>query len=586
MNHRIRPFHQVVLLGMLLLIGVALPGASAQTAGARLEGIVKDASQAVIPGVAVTATNEGTNISYTSLTNDAGLYVFVTMQPGAYTLTCELTGFKRYVSRGLVLKVGDTLSIPITLETGDISTEIVVSAAAPLIDVTSNKIGAVVQERQILDLPLNGRNPMMLYYLQAGTNPRDSLGGQQAVGSVDGLRTNANNVKVEGVWASDGSFDMSPAAPAVPVPQESVGEYRVTTSSATADSGRGSGAMVQVVYKSGTNSFHGSAYLFNRNTVYNANNFFTNRAGAPRPVFLRNQYGASFGGPIIRDKTFFFANWEGQKQRQAAIENKMVFTDPVRKGAFRYNTTGKANSGSMVDKDGNPTVPFGTINLFTVDPSRLGFDSSGIVAAKLNQIPLPNNYDIGDGFNLGGYRYTSSNPNDGNQVIAKLDHTLSLKHQLTTSFGWASFESGSSFLFSGFRQSTNVTRRRFLTIGLVSSLTPTLTNEMRLGGTRWWTDSANPNPAALDPKGNFQLSSLGSGRGGGSNGNPLAVFLPQDTPTTSFNWSDSISWVLKNHTFKLGFEVTHSYSNYRFGGDEYIPTVYPSNSFNPANVPA
>jgi hypothetical protein len=251
------------------LVAAFAPSALAQ--GVRLEGIVKDASQAVIPGVTVTATNEGTNISTTSLTNETGFYVFVNLVPGTYTLTCELQGFKRYVNKGMVLPVGGAVTINIGLETGELNTEVVVSAAAPLIDMTTNKVGNVVQERQVVDLPLNGRNPMMLFYLQAGTNPYDAVGSsQQAVGSVDGLRTNSSNVKIEGVWASDASYDMSPASPNASVPLEAVGEYRVTTSSASSDSGRGAGAQVTVVYKSGTNSFHGSVFEYNRNTAYNA----------------------------------------------------------------------------------------------------------------------------------------------------------------------------------------------------------------------------------------------------------------------------------------------------------------------------
>jgi len=235
----------------------------------------RNSSQAVIPGVTVTATNEGTNISTTSVSNEAGLYVFVNLVPGTYTLTCELQGFKRYINKGLVFQVGASVTINITLETGEVNTEVVVSAAAPLIDMTTNKVGNVVQERQVIDLPLNGRNPMMLYYLQSGTNPYDAVGtSQQAVGSVDGLRTNASNVKIEGVWASDASYDMSPASPNAVVPLDAVGEYRVTTSSASADSGRGAGAMVSVVYKAGTNRFHGDVFEFNRNTAYNANEFF------------------------------------------------------------------------------------------------------------------------------------------------------------------------------------------------------------------------------------------------------------------------------------------------------------------------
>jgi hypothetical protein len=573
------------ILSALLWQFLLCANLSAQVTSARLEGIVKDATQAVIPGVTVTATNEGTNISSITISNETGLYILVNLPPGSYTITSELPGFKKYVAKGIELKVGDTLSMNIGLETGDVSTEVQVSAAAPMIDVTSSQIGSVVEHRQVLDLPLNGRNPMMLYYLQAGTSPLDAIGGTPSGGSVDGLRLNANNAKVDGVSAIDTTFDRSPAQPNAVVPQEAVAEYRVTTSSATAEAGRGAGAQVSVVYRSGTNEFHGAVYEFNRNTAYNANNFFSNRAGASRPVFLRNQYGVALGGPIKKNKTFFFVNWEGQREIQASIENRLVYTQALRDGIFRFNTA-RANSTADVDRNGNPVVPYNTIDIFKVDPTRLGLDPSGIVAEKLKQIPLPNNYDIGDGLNLGGYRYTSSNPNHGNLFIAKIDHTLSPKHQLNISLGGRWFRVGSAYLFSGYRRDLTDNTTRNLFIGLVSTLRPNLTNEFHIGALRDAYVSGPPNPANLDTRGNFQLSGLGSGRGTGTNGNPVAVYLPQDTPTVAYNINDNISWVKKNHTFKGGFEVVDSIINYRYGGDEYIPAIYTLNSGNPANVPA
>ena len=571
-------------IAVLILLAVPASALVAQTAGARLEGIVKDQSQAVIPGVTVTAVNENTGISYTSLTNDTGLYVFVTLPPGTYTLTCELQGFKRYVNKGLTLTVGATATVNIVLETGEISTEVVVSAAAPLIDVTSGKIGAVVQEQQIVDLPINGRNPMMFYYLQAGTNPLDSLGGQQAVGSVDGLRTNANNVRVDGVWAADASYDMSPAAPNVAVPLEAVGEYRVTTSSATADSGRGAGAQVSVVYKSGTNEFHGNVYEFNRNTSYNAGEFFANKSGQGKPKFIRNQYGASLGGPIIKNKTFFFGTWEGQREISGRVMNFLTYTAPVRQGIFRYNTTGTNNKTTMVNpQTGEPLVPFSTIDLYTIDPTRLGPDLSGKVERVFKEMPLPNNYDIGDGFNLGGYRFLGNEPNHYNQFVAKIDHALSAKHQLSVSFGGFWRHNESSFFPNGYAGQIYDERKRNIFIGIVSALTPTLTNEWRAGATQRKTVGGPENPANFDPKGVFQLSGLGSARAGS---NYIGVYLPQRNPIDAFNINDNVSWVVKNHTIKFGFEVTHTTKNNWFGGDNYIPTVYTSTTYNPATVPS
>jgi len=567
----------------LILAAFSISAAMAQTAGARLEGIVKDASQAVIPGVTVTATNDGTGISFTSLTNETGLYIFVTLPPGAYTLTCELQGFKRYINKGLYLTVGATLTVNIVLETGEISTEVVVSAEAPLIDVTSGKIGFMVHSKQISDMPLNGRNPMMLYYGAAGTNPLDSLGGQQAVGSVDGLRTNASNVKIDGVWASDASYDMSPAAPNAVVPLEAVGEYRITTSSATADAGRGAGAQVTVVYKSGTNEFHGTVYEFNRNTAYNAGEFFANKSGAGKPKFLRNQYGASLGGPIIKNKTFFFGTWEGQREISGEVENFSTYTKEVRTGLFRHNPSAGNKTTDVDPKTGQPLIPFNTVDLLTIDSTRLGFDTSGRVATVLKEMPPPNNWDIGDGFNLGGYRFLGNEPNNYNQFVAKIDHTLNPKHQLSVALGGYWRKSKGSFFPNGYAGSDSLERRRNIMIGIVSALTPTLTNEWRAGATRRLTWGGPENPANFDPKGVFQLSGLGSDRTGSNN---IGVYLPQRNPIVAFNINDNISWVIKGHTIKVGFEVMQTTKNNWFGGDTYIPAVYTSTTNYPATVPS
>ncbi len=353
------------------LAGICL---HAQSVSARLEGSLRDQSQAVIPGVSVTATNESTNISATSVTNEAGRYVFLSLTPGVYTVSAELPGFKKAVRTGFVLQIGDSKTFDITLETGDVTQEVTVLSEAPLIDLTSTKIGSVVEARQVLDLPLNGRNAMMLFYLAAGANPLDRLGSQQQVGGIDGLAPHTNNVKVEGVFTGNAGYDYTPAYPNTPVPQEAIGEYRITTSGAAADAGRGSGAKVSVYLKSGSNQIHGSVFEYNRNTILAANNFFNNRQNAPRPQVNRNQFGTSLGGPIIKNRTFWFGTVEWQRQRQGFVQNRQVYTDDMRKGNFRYNTQ-RANSVADVDRNGIPLVPFGTINLLTVDSTRLGMDT-------------------------------------------------------------------------------------------------------------------------------------------------------------------------------------------------------------------
>jgi len=568
-------------LAAALLLALPLPALLGQSAGARLEGIAKDASQAVVPGVTVTATNEGTNISTTSVTNDTGFYVFVNLPPGPYTVTAELQGFKRFVNKNVVLMVGDARTFNVTLETGEINTEVVVSAAAPLIDMTSGKIGAVVQERQVVDLPLNGRNPLDLFKLQAGASV---LGG----GSVDGLRTNSNNMKIDGVFASDASYDSAPTSTFAVAPLDAIAEYRVTTSSATADSGRGSGAQISAVYRSGTNNFHGSAYEYNRNQAYNANDWFPNRQGQTRPKFQRNQYGASLGGPIIKNKTFFFGTWEGQREVRGSVNNRNVYTQNVRDGIFRYNPA-KANSSSDVDPvTMQPKVPYKEINLLTVDPTRQGFDSSGIVGGMMKLFPKPNNLDLGDGFNVAGYQYISSNPNHYNQTVIKVDHTLTRTNQLSIAMGGYWSKPGYDMMFSGYRSEEDIAWRRNIAIGLVSALKPTITNELRVGAYKRYTLNGNPDPECFNPKGNYQLVGIWSSgsRGAAPEGNIRPIWLPQRNPIDAFNVNDNVSWVKKNHTFKWGVDIIFTTKNNWFGGDEYIPAIYTANANNPANVPS
>lgn len=314
--------------GTLVMLCVAVlltANAAAQVTSARVEGVVKDQSDAIIPGATLIARNVENNLSYETISDDAGRYIFPSLRPGIYTISAELPGFKRTTLSELRFSVGDAATIDLILELGQITEEVTVTAAAPTVDKVSSSIGKVVEQEQIENLPLLNRNPMMLYYMQAGVNPtRRADTSQQQRGSVDGLRTISNNVTVEGVYAQDPFLDQSPANPSFAVPSESVSEYRVVTSSASAEYGRGAGAQVQAVYKSGTNNLHGSVYDYLRNTELNANNFFSNRQGQERPTFLRNQFGFALGGPIVKDRAFIFGSWEGIREKKDTILNRVV----------------------------------------------------------------------------------------------------------------------------------------------------------------------------------------------------------------------------------------------------------------------
>ncbi|MBM3790952.1 MAG: TonB-dependent receptor, partial [Acidobacteria bacterium] len=576
---RCRSEVQTILLVALFVLS-ASTNAHAQAVSARLEGRVMDPSQAIIPGVVVVATNENTNISTETITNDSGRFVFPNLTPGPYTLTAELPGFKKSVATGILLQIGDAKAQNLVLQVGDLSETVTVTGLGSAVDVTSTKVGAVVHDRQALDLPLQGRNAMMLIYLQAGTNPLDRLGGQQQVGVVDGLAPHTSSIKVEGILSSNPGYDYSPAHPNTPVPQEAVGEYRVSTSGEASDAGKGSGAQVKVLVKSGTNEFHGSVFEFNRNTVYNANNFFSNRAGEPRPVLRRNQFGFALGGPVIKDRTFFFVTAEWQRQNEDVIQNRLVYTSRLREGIFRFWKKGN-NSGSLVDSNGNLLVPaedIGSINLLTVDPTRQGLDTVFVQSKLFPQLPLPNNYDVGDGLNTAGYRYTSARPHDYHTWLFKIDHQLARSHQAAFSYSRGRERQPQPALVNKKSAEDYEELRDGASLRVVSTLSPKLTNEISLGANLRTALRPITNPDQETPKGNIYLTGLDSG-------NINIIRSYQSNPAVNMGFQDNMTWVKGNHTVSFGGEFWKQTLNRKVGTQEW-PVIRTVNSSNPATVPS
>ena len=573
-------FRSVGILFSVLAIAVLCVNSLAQVTTARLDGIVQDSTGAVIPGATVKAISEATNISYETVTSDVGRYIFPALAPGSYSLSAELPGFKRHLETGLTLELGDSVTLNISLQLGEITESVTVTSERPTVDTTSQSVGAVVNEKKILDLPLVTRDPMDLIDLVAGT----------IEGRTDGLRTQANNVTIDGINNQDPMLGDRATDTQAPVPLEAVGEYVVVTSNASAEYGRGAGAQVQMVYKSGTNEFHGSVFEFHRNKVLNANSFFGNRAGLERPTFLRNQFGFNIGGPIVKNKAFFHLTYEGIREKQDSLANALVFTPTLRdQGSFRYAIGGR-NSSSLVDSNGNPTIPadqIGTIDLANIDPTRLGKDPSGNFDRLVGIFPNPNNYDIGDGFNTGGYRFLGVDPFKNDQLVIKGDYAISDRHRLALTYAGRTRDDKSPPLLyglvtDGHPRSYSLQRFPAGIIAMNSSFTPTLLNEMRLGGTSRLWQSQNGNPDRFKPEGAIVFSSLG----GPNRGHPYSTFLPQAGPSPTYTLADSVTWIRGNHTLKGGFDIRYNQSNVAFGGDAYIPRIDTrSSGGNPSSIP-
>ena len=297
----------------------------AQGTGGRILGRVSDPSGAVIAHVKVVVTNEATGVSRDAESNDSGDYSFPEIPVGIYTLSFELTGFKKDLRHGVSVDLNQVVTLNMVMQIGQAQEVVDVTSEAPLVDTTSTQLGAIMGSREVSSLPLNSRDTYQLLQLQPGvmstTGSSNSLiYGSDSPGavSVNGGRGRANNFSVNGGDANDLFVNL----PTVQPSPDSIEEFRVLTNTFDAEYGRNSGSVINVVTKSGTNQWHGSTYEFFRNKVLNANQYcFTGAEGLPcqKPQFNQNQFGGTFGGPIKKDRTFFFASYEGRRIRQGIL---------------------------------------------------------------------------------------------------------------------------------------------------------------------------------------------------------------------------------------------------------------------------
>ncbi|HEY7617684.1 MAG TPA: carboxypeptidase regulatory-like domain-containing protein, partial [Terriglobales bacterium] len=329
------------LVALLWLVSCTF--AVAQSTGGRILGRVADPSGAVVAGVNISLTNEATGVSRTGKSNADGDYVFVEVQPGSYALSFEQKGFKTKVQRNVKVDVNQVVTLNTSMQIGETRETIEVTSEAPLVDTTSTQLGAVVNDRSVSQLPLAERDTYQFLSLQPGvqsTTGGDLFYGSDRAGvvSVNGGRGRSNNFSVNGGDANDQFANL----PAVQPSPDSIQEFRVLTNTFDAEYGRNSGAVVNVVTKSGTNGFHGNVYEFFRNKSLNARGYFDTE----KPAFVQNQFGGTLGGPVVKDRTFFFASYEGLRQRKGISSGTVtVPTDAERLGDFSAGGTAEPFSG-------------------------------------------------------------------------------------------------------------------------------------------------------------------------------------------------------------------------------------------------
>jgi len=381
-----------------------------------LQGIVTDQQGAAITEAVVSITNIDTSSARKVIVNATGAYSFPQMPPGNYKVEIQHPGFRTYNSQ-VRLQINVPSTLDVKLELGQVSEVINVTEEVAAINTQNATVGNAFTEVQVRQLPLQTRNVVELLSLQPGV---------ASTGEVLGAKRDQNNVTLDGVDVNDNqaagmtATTSSGLNAALPIPLDSVQEFRVTIAGQGADQGRSAGGQVSLVTKSGSNQWHGSVYEFHRNVKTAANDWFSNRSGLEREALRRNQYGASLGGRIIRDRAFFFVNWEDRKDRSASAQSRNVPTETLKQGIVQF----RMNNGQI----GQLTPA----EVTAVDPLRLGYSST--MRAILNSYPAANDLQAGSdrGLNFGVYRFNAPLTRNDRAYVAKTDFNLdkSARHTL------------------------------------------------------------------------------------------------------------------------------------------------------------
>ena len=412
-----------VALGFLFLVlFCTTPAALAQGSSGQLSGNVVDANGAVVPGATIKLTSRATAQERETITNDSGDFAFTLLPAGDYKLEITASGFRTVVVEQVRVNVTQTTTLPIRLDAASVSEMVTIQADAPLVQQETSQVGRTIQEETIRQLPLPTRNFQQLLTLSPGTSASVSnnteLGRGDSIISVNGQRTTSNSVRINGIDANSIGTNSTPniAVPAT----DTLQEFIVQTSLYDASQGRNAGGNVEAVTKSGSNEFHGNAYYFVRNSALNANDFFLNAAGRPKPVLNRHQFGGTLGGQIIRERLFFFASYQGtREQNGASLNNSLMF--PIIPAQLRDNNrtaAGLAAAFGLPSAAINPVIlnvlnarlPNGQFAIPSAATATGLTPISGLSRFRENQFNANFDWRLSDNHTISSKNFFASNP--------------------------------------------------------------------------------------------------------------------------------------------------------------------------------
>jgi hypothetical protein len=567
----------------LLFALIAAPVTRGQAGRTEITGVVHDASGALIPQGRIVVTEIATSHVVSLTIGDAGTFTITNLKPGEYTLTVEVVGFKTFVQSGVQLATGERVRLDVVLQPGQLSESVTISEDASPLRTESGSLGQVVNNRKILDLPLNGRNFLSLVSLSAGVAQPPPTSAGPAFPRINGGRPRTNEYLFDGISVLQPEPGQIAFFPIV----EAIQEFKVEVNSPPAEFGRFNGGVVNLTTKSGTNDFHGSAFEFLRNEALNARNLFApaTAANPKKPVFRRNQFGFVLGGPVIKDKTFFFGDYQGTRQQIARVRTSTVPTLAQRQGNFSSSlgallflqangsigTTVTANPVNVTDTNGN-VIQARVGQIFRPSDHRAyagnlipanTFDP--IAASLLQRYPTPTSSGAANNFTRIGTEDTDQDQFDG-----RVDHRFSDKNQIYGRFSFAKdltapvtpLPEGSGNITSGVTGLTD-TRAHSFAGNYVHVFNSRALNELRIGYTR---RSIEREATALDapPSQSLQLPGIPTN---GAFDNTLPTFsiagLQQLGPSanTASNFRtdvtqifDAVSLQRGRHSIKLGLD--------------------------------
>jgi hypothetical protein len=570
----------------LLLLSFLAPANWAQDATGKIAGNITDATGALVAGATVTVTNIGTKISKKATTDSRGFYQIFQLPIGNYEVTAQATGFSQAVARPPALEINETLRVDLGLEVGAATASVTVQDQPRSVETENSTVGGTVTGEAIFELPLNGRNTLDLLATQPGvtlSNPDSGAAGNYSIG---GGRTDSVTYLLDGGLNND-LLDNSVVVNPNP---DAVQEFRVLESTYGAEYGRNAGGIVSIVSKSGTNNLHGTLYDYVRNTDFDANDFFNNQQGQPRAVLQRNQYGGTFGGPIViphivngHNKLFFFFSYQGQKQTQDQLEGLVpTYTPAEAQGNFSQAVNGGPDPNVVAFLEANPyyqpnptLAGQGIINPSSIDPVAQAYFKYGLIPTSPT-----------------GYLYpTSPAINNDNEYLGKLDYVISTRDTVTGTFTAHDNKNTNPFYnadVSGYNAAFFL-QTYSGNINYSHVFTPSLLNEARIGAVRTTSDDSVPvgslqsvTPSVLGinitpdivtgpPVLYFDGTGLTTG---------FSPYGPTTFANTIYSYYDNLTWTKGRHNMKFGFFFSPYQNNtqYDYFGNGSFSFYGPSTS--------